>query len=259
MKDHHLPFKIVKKWPEVLDSFTSSDPYGEIPSIYFKRSDIFHRGLECQLEDSKSIELFFNELTFNIIYSFYPCELDLAIRLAAIHLRINCGLQAPDKATFKKIVGCSRPQHLSSAKSDRAWRSSVIDSAASIPTQQDTSQLRNMYLRLGRNLKHYGVTFFYGHIEPEVKGTIRRIQMDILVRVGVNLNGIHVIKDASNEIMLSLPFSKLEYNSYESTDENPDASFLIEWDADIEGMADAASTGDREKSRLVIWTAQAEM
>ena len=36
-----------------------------------------------------------------------------------------------------------------------------------------------------------------------------------VVRVGVNLDGIHVIDDKINECLLSLPYDQFHYNSYE--------------------------------------------
>lgn len=55
--------------------------------------------------------------------------------------------------------------------------------------------------RYGRAWPFYGATFFYGYVEPaESKGIVVRERPDELVRVGVNLDGIHVIKEKTNEV-----------------------------------------------------------
>jgi hypothetical protein len=65
-----------------------------------------------------------------------------------------------------------------------------------------------------------------------------------MIRVGVNLDGVHVIDDDGNFIRLSLGYDEFTYNSYESQDDED--CFLIEYDA-----ADGSG-----KAQMVIWSPQ---
>ena len=65
--------------------------HAEIPALYFKRDAMVHQGLERKVQDPLAIRMFFYEMTFNVINSIYPCTLDEAVPLAAIHLHIACG------------------------------------------------------------------------------------------------------------------------------------------------------------------------
>lgn len=68
--------------------------HAEVPLIYYKREATVHQGLEQKCRDPVAIELFFHEMTFNVIYSLYPCKPEEAAYLAAIHLRMEKGPKA---------------------------------------------------------------------------------------------------------------------------------------------------------------------
>ena len=51
---------------------------------------MFHQGHERLLTDPKCVRLLFDDMTFHVIYSFYPCTADDAAHLAAIQLKIAC-------------------------------------------------------------------------------------------------------------------------------------------------------------------------
>lgn len=120
------------------------------------------------------------------------------------------------------------------------------------------------YLKYGRHWPYYGAVFFYGYVEPEeTKSIVLRERPDELVRVGVNLDGIHVIREKSNDILLSLGYDELQYNSYDGDSGASEPSFLIEYtdvgDADASGKEHHFDTPVGAKAQLVVWTAQAGM
>ena len=55
----------------------------------------------------------------------------------------------------------------------------------------------------------YGSTFFYGGLEADKPG-----HPDRLVRVGINLDGVHVLDDSKNEVLLSLRYDEFTYNRW---------------------------------------------
>ena len=253
MKEHHQPFKVMKKWPELLDTYTNPDPYGELPGVYLKRGMMFHQGLEREVKDPAVVKLLYEELMFNVQYSLYPAPLDSSIKLAALGLQVALdGRQEPAAAMkkhFKAVAECQRPPHLKRDIADRAWRSSVLEAYAAAPRLASAGDRHQACLRIGYKLPFYGSTFFYGHIEASAKKVVVRETPDILVRVGVNIEGILVVRDSNGDTLLSLRYDELRYNSYSASDESPDASFLIEWDDHEQGT----------KEEMVIWTPQATM
>ena len=62
--------------------------------LYFKRDAAVHQGIERQIHDPIVIKLLFDEMSFNVLYSLYPCEVDDAAYLAGIHLQLARGPRA---------------------------------------------------------------------------------------------------------------------------------------------------------------------
>lgn len=52
------------------------------------------QGLEEGVTDSATTLMFFRELTYNVVYSLYPCDLDDAVQMAAVHLHMAVGSAA---------------------------------------------------------------------------------------------------------------------------------------------------------------------
>jgi hypothetical protein len=79
----------------------------EIPAIFFKRDAMVHQGVERKVQDALTKRLFFNEMTFNVVNSIYPCNLDDAVYLAAIHVHLACGHTATkDDVLFGNVHNC---------------------------------------------------------------------------------------------------------------------------------------------------------
>jgi hypothetical protein len=85
-----------------------------------------HQGVERKVKDPLTRRLLFHEMTFNVVNSIYPCSLEEASKLAAIHLMIRCGLSATKEdvafvprcyelgrhatQTHRRVQGASAPQ-----------------------------------------------------------------------------------------------------------------------------------------------------
>jgi hypothetical protein len=153
--------------------------------------------------------------------------MDEAARLAAIHLALICEPgPEPTKDDVADCEGCQLPDHLRRKTTSKKWRKAVVDAYHDLRDQSPSAgevELMLMYLKYGRAWPFYGSTFFYGYVEqPEAKGIVFRERPDELVRVGVNLDGIHVIKEKSNEVIecsffliisFSLPWACLAQSS----------------------------------------------
>lgn len=241
LKPHHLPFKILKKWHDILESLATGDTYSEEPTMYWKRDALTHQAMEKKVVSPLATRLLYDELAFNVSYSFYPATLAEAVNMAAIALKV-AKADKGSKSDVSDVFGCSMPPHLESGTWGWRWRRKVWKAYTAIAkVEGDKKAWREKYLGTGRKWNYYGATFFYGGLEHEVPGN-----PDHIVRVGINLDGVHVVDDHTNTVRLSLGYDEFSYNSYESADE--DDSFLIEY----EGT-------DKKKHHMIVWSPQANM
>jgi len=248
LKPHHLPFKLLKTWHDVLEAYAQvndgHDTYNEHPQLYWKRDALMHMGAEKKVESPLALKMLYHELGFNIAFGIYPISMPEAIEFAAMALKIEMGAKGT-KAAMKDATSCNLPTHLKESGSwtwtwyRKVWKaySAIKDAAGS------TRQWQKQYLQMGHKYNYYGATFFYGTVEDDSK-----FVPDHVVRVGVNLDGIHVIDDHTHEIRLSMGYDEFSYNSYEKKINGTDASFLIEY---------TGETGAKED--LVVWSPQAAM
>lgn len=115
------------------------------------------------------VEELVQEMTFNVVYSFYPCTLDEAARLAAIHLAIDVASAStsptPCKDDVAESEGCQCPDHLRKKTSSRKWRKAVLEAYDMLQLEASGAtdiELMLKYIKSGRLWGYYGATFFYG-------------------------------------------------------------------------------------------------
>ena len=254
----------MKKWIDVIGSFTNADPLSEIPVLFFKRDAVVHQGIEKKIHNPLVVKLLFHEMTFNVIHAIYPCSISEAAYLAAIQLHIACGSTAT-KDDVKEIDGCQIPDHLTDRISTKKWAKLVLEERERITVPaEDTGALFLLYLEFGRKWRYYGATFFPGEIEQPESKSVWRDRPNEVVRVGVNLDGFQVINDKKNEVKLALPFDKVAFDSFED-DETGDSSLVLEFDAgDAPQLIPKVKKGEKpfgpgDKLQMIIWTQQALM
>jgi len=249
LKPHHLPFKLLKTWHDILEAYAQvnddeADTYNEQPQLYWKRDALMHMGAEKKVESPLALKMLYHELGFNIAFGIYPISMPEAIEFAAMALKIERGSKGV-KAELKEITSCNLPTHLKQGGSwEWTWKRKVWSAYTAIKDAAgSTRQWQKQYLQMGHKYNYYGATFFYGTVEDDSK-----FIPDHVVRIGVNLDGVHVIDDHTHEIRLSMGYDEFSYNSYEKKIHGNDASFLIEY-----------TDEDGEKDDLVIWSPQASM
>ncbi|EDQ88524.1 uncharacterized protein MONBRDRAFT_26295 [Monosiga brevicollis MX1] len=265
VKDHQSPIKVLKAWPELIHDYTQvlADDETELPVIYFRRQALGH---ERATEDVNTLTMLVRELTYNVVYSLYPVDRELAVSLAAIHLQLACGHEAtkddvdPTPSLFVRdsdIEGCLMPPHLKSFMNVfRPWRQAVLAARAELTISPDaTFELMQRYLELGRQSPLYAAVFFFGQLEQDQTGMTLRERPDIDVRVGVNLDGVHVVDDKHDKLLYSLTFADFAYNLFED-EETGEACFLIEYERPD---ADPDTAPEERKTMLHIWSKQAEL
>jgi hypothetical protein len=256
LKPYHQPCEIVETWQDVLGKLAKNTVHTqsafnsegvthmeEQPTLYLKRDGLVHQALEKKVESELALQLLCDQLTFDVLYSFYPSTVAEAVDLAAVALKMTKG-SAAEKADLKVVPGCGIPTHLEGIHWQWTWRRKVWKAFLKLQSLpgDGTTKWKKEYLALGHKWAYYGAPCYYGGIEADVPGL-----PDNGVRVGVNLDGIHVIDDHDNELILSLGFNQFTFNSYGgSFGSAKEDSFVIEYKTE-KGMPED----------MVIWGPQA--
>ena len=177
LKPHHLPFKILKKWHDILESLATGDTYSEEPTMYWKRDALTHQAMEKKVVSPLATRLLYDELAFNVSYSFYPATLAEAVNMAAIALKV-AKADKGSKSDVSDVFGCSMPPHLESGTWGWRWRRKVWKAYTAIAkVEGDKKAWREKYLGTGRKWNYYGATFFYGGLEHEVPGNPDHVRL----------------------------------------------------------------------------------
>jgi hypothetical protein len=181
----------------------------EHPQLYWKRDATTHVGLEKRVEGNLALTMLYHELAFNITYSFYPCTLHDAVELAAMALKVEKGFKAT-KADMKALQSCKLPIHLRKKSWEWTWYRKVWNGYSKIASEPGSAkQWQKQYLTHGHRFHYYGAVFFYGGLEHDMEH-----HPDHTVRVGVNMDGVHVIDDHRNVVLLDLGYDEFTYHSY---------------------------------------------
>ena len=115
-------------------------------------------------------------------------------------------------------------------------------------------------LQYGWRWSYYGAVFFSAEIEPGETTVWREIPNEA-IRIGVNLEGIHIVGEKKNDVKLSLNFEKLRYNSWEDSSDG-DSCFMVEFDV-VDAPQLAPKRGKKDpplapdaKHTITAWTRQ---
>eukprot|EP00045_Choanoeca_perplexa_P013959 m.160933 g.160933 ORF g.160933 m.160933 type:complete len:459 (+) comp16513_c0_seq4:77-1453(+) len=250
---HHKPLKMVRDWTELLRDYTELREPMEDPIIYLRKASLVHVGVEQEQTDEGVITMFFRELTYNVVYSLYPMDYDMAVQMAAIHLQLVAGNEAK-KHDIDLIEGCLMPHHLKTLKNTltRGWHRAILKARADGHLGALAPfALMQKYLALGRQCAIYGTTFFFGQVEqPDVAHRLWE-RPDMHVRVGISFDGVHIIDEDTNKTLLSLPYHNFTYNVY-MDDDTGATCFFMEYD-------DLDEDGEAIRERVSVWSKQAEL
>ncbi|EDO40273.1 predicted protein [Nematostella vectensis] len=94
LKDHHVPYKLRKVWPELLKKFTNANNEAvekDEPILCYKRNSFFPLAEEKKITDENMIRRLFEEAKFNVLTGRYPVDNERALKLGGIVALIEHG------------------------------------------------------------------------------------------------------------------------------------------------------------------------
>ncbi|KXJ17746.1 FERM domain-containing protein 8 isoform X2 [Exaiptasia diaphana] len=271
LKDHHVPYRLRKVWPELLQKFTNANHEAieiDEPILSYQRNSFYPLQDEKKIEDNGSIKRLFEEARNNVLSGLYPVTKQESIKLGGVLLALQNGKfnENIHKLGFLKTLGDKITEYLPISACKVGWLHSR--SARTTLEQQlldsykeasaCTSGLPGFYkLFLERcwSLPYYGSVFFTGQIEqPSKRFSSLLGKSDLPVKVAVNREKIHIIDETKNDILLSLGFDELswDYTPADEGDEDCLATFWVEFDS-------KEDDGTTTVQRLQIFSKQAVM
>lgn len=262
------PFHTRQQWMTLLLKYTSAKTRHldkDEPELYFKRNVFYDKQDEMRIGDMKILELLYEEAKYNILKGRYPCEIQDCDVLAGIQARLELGPFNPQVHTAEFFRNRIR-EYLPSYACKNRWsflnvsakpgpEHRLLDRYRSISANTTRYKLLRKYMEFCWALPYYGAAFFHGQIEKPTKGLAMLLDhYDTKVLIGINRDGIHIIDNSNNCLLLSVKFKNLSWDYAAPSDlDDPDCLPCLFVQFQIPGLI------TRDSKLIQIFSRQANM
>lgn len=272
LKAHHRPFRLRQVWPELLRKFTNTPDEvceKDEPILCYQRSSFFPLAEERRIKDDRVVRRLFEEAKHNVLCGNYPISSKDALTLGGILAYIDNGKYDKEEhapGCFKNKLTdylpawvCKSNWPFLGRSPNSAIEHKLLQEYENVSQQvSDVKACHKMFLEFCWNFSFYGSVFFRGQIERPTSSLLSNVlgNSDLPVRVAINREGVHVIDDNKNDILLSLAFEELswDYTPAPAHELGCLDTFWLEFDA-----PDRSSDPEEAVQRLQIFSKQAEM
>eukprot|EP01132_Coremiostelium_polycephalum_P000461 gene461-582_t len=160
--------------------------------LVYRPTSVLPLPIEKSIVSSEATHLFYIQAIHNVIQSNYPCDEDIALKLASIQLQVSVGDQkAEHQNHFKESIERYIPSHLLSKHKPEEWES-LVSPQHVLLRGSDPLNLKRAYLETCQRWLYYGSTFFKAKYVP-VNTSFFLQEYEGKVSIGVNGNGVHII------------------------------------------------------------------
>jgi len=177
---------------------------GQEPRIIFKKK-IFLRDDDREMKDSVAKHFLYIQALHSVIESEYPMNAEDAINLAGLQVQINYG----DHNATTHVVGFLTqnlhnfiPKNLFPVKTAKEWETLIFKAHQKI-TGKTAEDAKTEYLDIVKLNSYYGTTFF-----PPCK-PLTKVKLPSKVVIGVNAEGILLLKAKDKELLSAHPFTEV--------------------------------------------------
>ncbi|KAN0043360.1 hypothetical protein ACTA71_011012 [Dictyostelium dimigraforme] len=203
-------------------SFPTLGEEGQFRLVY-RPTSVLPLELEKSINTAEATHLFYIQAIHNVINSNYPCEEDVALKLASIQLQVLVGDQKMEHQDhFKESITRYIPSHLLNKRKVEEWEQLVIPQH-SLLRGSDSLQLKRAYLETCQRWAYYGSTFFKAKYIPANTSFFTQ-EFQGKVSIGINGNGFHII-DPKEMKMVS--YSYRDIIAWDSTSNSFTIKFKI--------------------------------
>uniref|UniRef100_A0A671FJX5 KRIT1 ankyrin repeat containing n=1 Tax=Rhinolophus ferrumequinum TaxID=59479 RepID=A0A671FJX5_RHIFE len=210
LKPYHKPLQHVRDWPEILAELTNLDPQRETPQLFLRRDVRLPLEVEKKIEDPLAILILFDEARYNLLKGFYTAPDAKLITLASLLLQIVYGNYESKKhkqgflneENLKSIVPITKLK----SKAPH-WTNRILHEYKTLSSSEGVSKemhhLQRMFLQNCWEIPTYGAAFFTGQIFTKASPSNHKV---ILVYVGVNIKGLHLLNMETKALLISLKY-----------------------------------------------------
>ncbi|KAN0034283.1 hypothetical protein ACTFIV_000780 [Dictyostelium citrinum] len=210
-------------------SFPTLGEEGQFRLVY-RPTSVLPLEVEKSINTAEATHLFYIQAVHNVINSNYPCEEDVALKLASIQLQVLVGDQKMEHQDhFKESIARYIPSHLLNKRKVEEWEQLVIPQH-SLLRGSDSLQLKRAYLETCQRWAYYGSTFFKAKYIPANTSFFTQ-EFQGKVSIGINGNGFHII-DPKEMKMVS--YSYRDIIAWDSTSNSFTIKFKIGQDKKFE-------------------------
>ncbi|KAL6071844.1 hypothetical protein QOT17_006017 [Balamuthia mandrillaris] len=212
--------KVFKRWPKTFLKYHEAEGNASLPNsmnrawktakeinplaktdvpemkLKFRTTAILPLSVERNIKDPMAVYLFYTQAVYNVIHSNYPCEPDLAVELAGLQLQRTVGDHNPEMHVEGYLMNDKNlnlyvPHHLVSKLNTQECEAMILEKHKQC-SGKDPFIVELLYLQRVRQWKYYGSTFFIADYTPDTTSFFEH-PFQGEVRVGVNMEGLHVI------------------------------------------------------------------
>ncbi|XP_011675388.1 FERM domain-containing protein 8 isoform X3 [Strongylocentrotus purpuratus] len=231
LKPHHIPFRLCRQWPDLLDKYTTHSEEAKAndePVVSFQRNAFYPKDSEKKVTNGKIKSRLFEEAKGNILNGMYPCEAEDYEYLGGLLAFLEYGefnAEVHQMGFFKdndlkKILPTCMFKGGSRWSIVKGRTGAMMSVEASILrhwshfSEQNTSrqEYHHLFLEFCWKLPFYGSVFFRGQIEKTGRLSVKvRDSADRKAFVGINRDGVFVIDQQKQELLLGLKYDELSW------------------------------------------------
>jgi len=207
LEGEEKPSELIATWTSDPNkkSATGKESISEAEFAFIFKKKTFLRDDEKELKDPVAKHLVYIEALHNVIESEYPCTVEDAIRLAGLQVQIVYG----DHKAANHVVGFLTqnlkqfvPKDVFGQKKSSEWESAILKQHAT-HTGKSPEDAKSDYIEIVKQWSFYGTTFF-----PACKNVSSK-KLPQKVVIGVNADGIVLVKPKEKEVISSHPFTEI--------------------------------------------------
>jgi len=194
-----------KEKKEVVKNPLGKESFKESPFAFIFKKKIFLRDDEREMGDHVAKNLVYIQALYNVVESEYPCVGDDAVKLAGLQMQITYG----DHKTGTHVIGFLIqnlrqfvPKDLFNAKRPNDWESAIFKTHAG-NVGKSAEDAKTEYLDIVKQWPFYGTTFY-----PPCR-SIGKQKTPNKVIIGVNAEGILLLKKKEKELLSTHPFTEI--------------------------------------------------
>ncbi|EGC32674.1 hypothetical protein DICPUDRAFT_155341 [Dictyostelium purpureum] len=172
-------------------SFPTLGEEGHFRLVY-RPTSVLPLEAERSINKPEAVHLFYIQAIHNVIHSNYPCEEDVALKLASIQLQVLVGDQKLEHQDhLRESISRYIPSHMLSKRKPEEWEQLIIPQHALL-RGSESLQLKKSYLETCQRWLYYGSTFFKAKYIPSNTSFFTQ-EFEGKVSIGINGNGFHII------------------------------------------------------------------